>query len=116
MNSEPDRSTSPNNQAASPRAAAAFAAVSLYMWAECFLRLWFSKGGDAYLRLWSQRAGDIAAMWVAMIVVGLGAYFILAAAWKKRSAVGTLRAWTIVLIISTIAAPLIGEWGQSVGI
>ena len=55
-------------------------------------------------------------MWLAMIVIGLVAYFVLAAVWRKRTSVGTIPVWTIVLIVSAIIAPLIGEWGQSVGI
>ena len=78
--------------------------------------LLISKGGDAHLRLWTQRAGDIAGMWLAMVVIGLVAYFVLAAVWRKRTSVGTIPVWTIVLIVSAIIAPLVGEWGQSVGI
>jgi len=101
---------------ATPKAAAAFGATIVYIWAECFLRLWFAKGGDAVLRLWARRAGDIAGMWLAMIVVGVAAYAILAAAWKRRAAVGSLRFWTILLVASALLAPLIGEWGQTLGI
>ena len=101
---------------ASPRAAAAFAAATIYMWAEGIIRLWFAQGGDAHLRLWSARAGDIAGMWLAMVVIGLVAFFVLAGAWRKRSSVGTIPLWTIVLILSAIIAPLIGEWGQTIGI
>jgi len=116
MSTGTDRTSSAGNEGASPKAAAAFAAATIYMWLECILRLWFSKGGDAYLRLWGQRAGDIAAMWLAMIVVGLAAYFVFAAVWSKRAAVGTVRAWTVLLVVSAIVAPLLGEWGQAIGI
>jgi hypothetical protein len=101
---------------ASPQVAAAFAACALSLWVECVLRIWFSQGGDAVLRLWAPRAGDIAGMWLAVSVAGLAAYFALAAAWRGRAAVGTLRLWTIVLVLSAIAAPLLGEWGQAIGI
>jgi len=113
---EIDRSSNGGDKGASPKAAAAFAAGTIYMWAEAIIRIWFSKGGDLHLRLWTQRAGDIAGMWLAMIVIGLLAYFVLAAVWRKRTAVGTIPVWTIVLIVSAIIAPLIGEWGQSLGI
>ena len=102
--------------AASPQAAAACAAATLSLWAEAVLRIWFAHGGDAHLRLWSQRAGDIAALWLAITVLGVAAYFVLAAAWRRRPAVGTLTAWTIVLMISAILAPCVGEWGQALGI
>ncbi len=116
MSTNVNRSSGEGGMDASPKVAAAFAAGTVYMWAECILRIWFSKGGDAVLRLWPQRAGDIAGMWLAMIVIGLVAYFALAAAWRKRSSVGTIPIWTIVLIVSAIVAPLLGEWGQAIGI
>ena len=116
MSRETERSSNGGDKGASPKAAAAFAAATIYMWAEAIIRIWFAKGGDAHLRLWTQRAGDIAGMWLAMIVIGLLAYFVLAAVWRKRIAVGTIPVWTIVLIVSAIIAPLIGEWGQALGI
>ena len=116
MSREIERSSNEGDKGASPKAAAAFAACTIYLWAEAIIRIWFSKGGDAQLRLWTERAGDIAGMWLAMVVIGLVAYFVLAAVWRKRPAVGTLPVWTIVLIVSAIIAPLIGEWGQSLGI
>jgi hypothetical protein len=115
-NNDSKRSSTGSSKGASPQAAAAFAAGTVYMWAEGILRLWFSKGGDAILRLWGPRAGDIAAMWLAMAVAGLLAYFVLAAAWRKREAVGTVPMWTLVLVVSAIVAPLLGEWGQAIGI
>ena len=116
MSRETELTAGEGARGASPKAAAAFAACTIYLWAEAAIRIWFSKGGDAHLRLWSRRAGDIAGMWLAMIVVGLVAYFVLAAVWRKRAAVWTILAWTIVVAVSAIVAPLIGEWGQSLGI
>lgn len=110
------RSPNRGGNGAAPQVAAAFAAGTIYMWAEGIIRIWFSKGGDAQLRLWGARAGDIAGMWLAMIVIALIAYFVLAAAWRKRASVGTVTGWTIVLIVSAIIAPILGEWGQSIGI
>ena len=40
----------------------------------------------------------------------------VAAVWRKRAAVWTILPWTIVVAVSAIVAPLIGEWGQSLGI
>ena len=116
MSHEANRSPAATGTGASPQAAAAFAAATIAMWAECVMRIWFSKGGDAVLRLWAARAGDIAAMAVALLAIALVAYFALAAAWGKRTAVGTIPAWTVVLVLSAIVAPLLGEWGQAIGI
>ena len=116
MDTETGCASREGESGASPRAAAAFAAATIYMWAEGVIRIWFSRGGDRHLRLWSQRAGDIAGMWLAMVVIAVVAYFVLAAVWGRRTAVGTITAWTIVLIVSAIIAPLIGEWGQALGI
>jgi len=116
MTSNQERSTAASGSGASPKAAAAFAAGTIYMWAEGIIRLWFSRGGDAHLRMWSQRAGDIAGMWAAMVVIALVTYFVLAAAWRTRGSVGTIPRWTALLVVSAILAPLIGEWGQTIGI
>ena len=96
--------------------AAAFAAVTLSLWAEAGLRIWFSMGGDAHMRLWAARAGDIAALWLAITLTIVLAWAALVFAWRDRPAVGTLRAWTILLVVSAILAPLIGEWGQAIGV
>jgi hypothetical protein len=116
VSNEITRSSVEGGMGASPKVAAAFAACTIFMWAEGIIRVWFSKGGDAVLRLWPQRAGDIAGMWLALIIIGLVAYFVLAAVWGKRKSVGTIPMWTTVLVISTIVAPLLGEWGQAIGI
>jgi len=116
VSTETTRTSGTRAAGASPQAAAAFAAATIYMWAEAGIRIWFSQGGDAVLRLWAPRAGDIAGMWLALVVIGLVAYLALAAAWRKRATVGTLAVWTIVLVVSAVVAPLIGEWGQAIGI
>ena len=116
MSTSARRSSNGSGNGASPGVAAAFAAATIYMWAEGVIRIWFSKGGDAQLRLWGPRAGDIAGMWLAMVIIALAAFFVLAAMWRKRTEVGSIRLWTIVLIVSAIVAPMLGEWGQSIGI
>ena len=60
MSNDTTRSSAEGGTGASPKVAAAFAACTIFMWAEGIIRIWFSKGGDAVLRLWPQRAGDIA--------------------------------------------------------
>ena len=111
--------TSKLNGAASPSVAAAFAAGVVYVWGEAIFRLIFTFFPDvpAAYTLWSGRAGDIAAMWLTISVVALLVFALLSRlVWHGRDHVGTLRTWTIVLIVSAIAAPLIGEYGTPFGI
>lgn len=102
---------------AGPAAAAAFAAGIVYVWAETLFRLLFTyyPSFNARWQLWNGRAGDIAAMWLTISVVaaaaGLGLYW----AWRGKSHVGAIADWTILLISSAIAGPMIGEIGQGAG-
>ena len=111
--------TSKLDGAASPSVAAAFAAGIVYVWGEAIFRLIFTFFPDvpATYTLWSGRAGDIAAMWLTISVVAVVVFAVLSRlVWRGRDHVGSLRMWTIVLIVSAIAAPLIGEYGTPFGI
>jgi hypothetical protein len=100
-----------------PAAAAAFTAGIVYLWGEAAFRLLFTyfPGFDAQWVLWNGRVGDIAAMWLTIsgvaVVTGVATYLLL----RGRERVGSLAAWMIVLIGSAIAAPMIGEIGQTAG-
>ncbi len=110
--------TTADSGAVSPVVAAAFAAGIVYMWGEAIFRLIFTYTSlpDTY-SLWPGRAGDIAAMWLTISVVAIVLYFVLARlVFRGRTQVGTLKFWTIALIVSAIAAPLIGEIGTPIGI
>ena len=65
--------------------------------------------------LWDGRAGDIAAMWLTISVlaaaVGGGLYLL----WRGKERIGAIVDWTVVLIGSAVAAPMIGEIGTPVG-
>lgn len=104
--------------AAPVQVAAAFAAGIIYMWLEAVFRLLFTYTSlaNTYV-LWNGRVGDIAAMWVTISAVALGAFFVLRyGIFRGRTQVGTIPVWTILLIVSVIAAPLVGEIGTAVGI
>jgi hypothetical protein len=105
-----------------PLVAAAYIGSLTGIWAEALFRLvftWFPNVPNSY-NLWPNTAGgrdgDIAAMWVSMLVLValafLGARYLL----RGRTSVGLLRTWTIILIVSAIVAPLIGEIGTPIGI
>jgi len=102
---------------AGPVAAAAFAAGIAYAWLEALWRLLFTYNPDFDARwvLWNGRVGDIAAMWLTIsvlaVLAGLGFYLL----WKRRDHVGHIAEWTIILIGSAIAAPMIGEIGTPAG-
>ncbi len=106
------------NGAAGPWVAAAFAAGIVYMWAEAVIRLiftWFPDVPNTF-NLWPSlnggRVGDIAAMWLTMGVLSAVVFLILGGlVWRGRDHVGTYRVWLILLVISAIAAPILGEYG-----
>ena len=104
---------------ATPLVAAAYAAGIVYMWGEAAFRLAFTNSPDFNAKwvLWNGRVGDIAAMWLTISVVSLALFFGLGyLLFKGRSHVGTIKLWTIALIVSVIVAPFIGEIGQVIGI
>ena len=105
-------------EGAEPLVASAFVAGIVYLWTAAILRLLGTFGAlPAAFALWQDRAGDIAAMWLTMSVVGLGVFFVLGfLVFRGRSRVGSIRLWTILLIVSAIAAPLIAEIGTPIGI
>ena len=100
-------------------AAAAFIAGIAYMWIEAAIRLIFTHYPTTSVDyvLWNGRVGDIAAMWLTM--GGVSALIFLALAFgplRGKQHVGTIRFWTALLLISAVAAPLIGEIGTPSGI
>ena len=102
---------------ASPVAAAVFAAGIAYAWLEALWRLLFTYNPDFSAKwvLWNGRVGDIAAMWLTISVlaalVGVGLYWL----WRNKDHIGSLADWTVLLIGSAIAAPMIGEIGTPAG-
>ena len=114
---EPAQIPPPRPAGAYPAAAATFAAGLVYLWGEAAFRLLFTyyPGFDADWVLWNGRVGDIAAMWLTIsgiaAVTGAGLYF----RWRHKDHVGTFAAWMIVLVGSAVAAPMIGEIGNTAG-
>lgn len=110
-------SPKPNRTVASPFAAATFAAVIFYVWLEALWRLLFTyyPSFDAKWVLWNGRVGDIAAMWVTITILAILIGFTLYLIWRKKKYVGFIAEWTVVLISSAIAAPMIGEIGNTFG-
>jgi len=119
--SKPDAkgaNTAPARMGASPLVAAAFLAGIVYLWVETLFRLVFTYTNlaNSYV-LWQGRVGDIAAMWLTMWVVAIVVFFIFGyGVFRRRPQVGTIWLWMIVLIVSAIVAPLIGEIGTPIGI
>jgi hypothetical protein len=105
-----------------PLVAAAYVGSLTGIWAEALLRLiftWFPNVPNSY-NLWPNTAGgrdgDIAAMWVTMIILVALSFLLARYLFRGRASVGLLRTWTIILIVSAIIAPLIGEIGTPIGI
>ncbi len=102
---------------ATPLIAAAYVAALAYVWMEAFLR-YFATNTTllANLVLFNARDGDIAAMWLTMGIVAAVAFGIAFLAFRRKASVGSLTLWTVLLIVSAIVAPLIGEIGTPIGI
>ncbi len=102
---------------ATPLIAAAYVAALAYVWMEAFLR-YFATNTTllANLVLFNARDGDIAAMWLTMGVVAAVAFGIAFLAFRRKASVGSLTLWTVLLTVSAILAPLIGEIGTPIGI
>jgi len=114
---QPARTESAWRTGAYPAAAAAFAAGIIYVWGEAAFRLLFTyfPGFNAAWVLWNGRVGDIAAMWLTISGAAVVAGVILYLLWRHRERVGTFAGWMIALTGSAIAAPMIGEIGQTSG-
>ena len=115
----PDRSAERGGIGASPVAAAAFLAGIVYMWGEGIFRYVFTNfpSVPTVYTLWNGRVGDIAAMWLTISVVAVAVFLIFGfRVWRGRARVGSVLVWTIVLIVSAIIAPLLGEIGTPIGI
>ena len=104
---------------AAPLVAAGFLAGIVYLWAETLFRLLFTYNAnfDAAYVLWQTRVGDIAAMWLTMWGVAVLVFFVFGfLVFRSRARVGSIWFWTILLIVSAIVVPLIGEIGTPIGI
>ncbi len=102
---------------ATPLVAAAYVGVIAYLWTEAIVR--YLATNTAYLAnlvLWNARDGDIAAMWLTMAVVAFVVFLLAFVVLRRRTSVGTLPLWTLVLVVSAVIAPLIGEIGTPIGI
>ncbi len=124
MQSAQSSKSQPESQAtasvgASPLVAAAFLAGIVYLWVEALFRLLFTYNAnfDAVYVLWQARVGDIAAMWLTMWGVAVLVFFVFGyLVFRGCARVGSIWFWTILLIVSAIVAPLIGEIGTPIGI
>ena len=121
MNKLPEESIAradSNAEGANPLVASAFIAGIVYVWTQAILRLLGTFNAlPASFTLWQDRAGDIAAMWLVMSVVALVVFFVVGyVVFRGRSRVGSIKLWTILLIVSAIVAPWIAEIGTPIGI
>jgi hypothetical protein len=117
--SAPDAETNTVTRSVTPVVAAAFLAGIIYMWGEAFFRLIFTYNAnfDAFWVLWNGRVGDIAAMWLTISGVALVIFYLFGyLVFRRRTRLGSITFWTVLLLISAIVAPLIGEIGTPIGI
>ncbi len=100
------------------KAAAAYAAALAYLWTEAIVR-YLATNTDlgSWYWLYSQRTGDVSAIWFTSVIVSLLVFFVLAYGFLRgRARVGSIYFWTVLLVVSAIIAPLIGEIGTPFGI
>ena len=97
-------------------AAAIYAAGVAYMWGEGVLRyLWTNTSlGNVYL--YNYRTGDVSAIWLLSVVVSLAGFIGTWAFSRKRERLGSITLWTVLLVVSAIIAPIIGELGTPFGV
>lgn len=102
---------------AGPLVAAMMAGGTAYAWAEAIIRyLATNTSVGSWYMVYAARDGDIIAMWLTTIVAGLIVFALTYVIFKKRSRVGSLRMWTVILALTLIIAPMIGEIGTPIGI
>ena len=104
---------------ASPVAAAAYLAGLVYLWGEALFRYVFTAYPSVpeHYMLYQARTGEIAAMWLTISVVAVAVFLLFGfRVWRSRARVGSIPVWTIVLIITAIIAPMLGEIGTPIGI
>jgi hypothetical protein len=101
---------------APPKAAAGYAAGVAYLWGEAALRYLWTNTSLGSFYLYSQRTGDVSAIWLFSVVISLAGFVLVYAAFRKRERVGSVKIWTVLLVISAIIAPLVGEIGTPFGI
>ncbi len=103
---------------ATPKAAAAYAAGLAYLWVEAVVRyLGTNTNLGSWYWLYPQRTGDVSAIWFTSTVVSLVVFFVLTyGVFRGKPRVGSIKLWTILLVLSAVIAPLIGEIGTPFGI
>jgi len=101
---------------APPKAAAGYAAGVAYLWGEAVLRyLWTNTWlGNVYLYPW--RTGDVSAIWLFSVIISLAGFVLVYALFRKKERVGSITLWTVLLVVSAVIAPLVGEIGTPLGI
>lgn len=101
---------------APPKAAAGYAAGFAYLWGEAVLRYLWTNTSLGNWFLYSQRTGDVSAIWLFSVIAALLGFVVIYAPFRKRERIGSIKVWTILLVVSAIVAPLIGEIGTPFGI
>lgn len=102
----------------SPKVIAVLVAGTVYMWAEALFRyLMTNTPMGGWFFLYPQRTGDVVAMWLTISIIGVVTYLILHFfVLKKPKSVKTYTLWIMILSVSVIIAPFVGEIGTSWGI
>jgi len=100
-----------------PAAAAAYIFGIVYLWTEAVVRyLMTNTTMGSWFMLYSTRTGDVVAIAVIEGVVAIILAALGYALFRKRPKVGSITIWTVILIVSAIIAPLIGEIGTPFGV
>ncbi|HZY47207.1 MAG TPA: LPXTG cell wall anchor domain-containing protein [Candidatus Bathyarchaeia archaeon] len=101
---------------APPKAAAGYAAGVAYLWGEAVLRYLWTNTSLTNWFLYNARTGDVAAIWLFSVIISLLGFALVFVLFRKRERFGSIKLWTIMLVVSAIVAPMIGEIGTPFGI
>ena len=93
-------------------------AGTVYMWMEALFRFLLTNTAmGGWYFLYPQRTGDVVGMWLTISVIGIAVYLIMRyLVLKKAQPIRMFTIWMIILSISIIFAPFVGEIGTPLGI
>jgi LPXTG-motif cell wall-anchored protein len=101
---EPRSADSSSGSVSAARTVAAMmAGATAVMWAEAAIRFLLTKNPSV---LWNlvlpEKTGDVAAIWLVAVLIGLVAFCLAYLLFRRKRRIGSLKLWTIILLLSVI--------------
>ena len=93
----------PASSTISPTLAALMAGITAFSWAEAIIRFLATNATLLNLTfILPERVGDVVAIWAAALLVGLAVFVAAYFLFRRRRGLGSIRAWTMILLVSLI--------------